>query len=87
MGWIAGHRRRLAITFVAFIGAFSATFGGFFGGRFLQHHADLGGGSNWDYLNGTFNVAIWLCLLALICGVVFLVLVWWRGHRNDDRFA
>jgi MFS family permease len=87
MDWIARHRRRLAITFVGFVGAISAAFGGFFGGRFLHHHADLGGSSDWGYLNGTFNAATWLCLLALICGVMFLVLVWRRGHRHDDRLA
>jgi hypothetical protein len=77
----------VAITFVAFIGAISAAFGGFFGGRFLQHHADFGGGSDWSYLNDTLGVAVWLCLLAIICLAVFLMLVWWKGHRNDDRFA
>jgi hypothetical protein len=86
MNWIAQHRRRLAITFVAFMGAISAAFSGFSGGRFLQHHLDFGDGSDWSYLNDKLGVAIWLCLLACICGV-FLVLVWWKRHTNDDRFA
>lgn len=82
MNWIARHPRRLAITLVALIGAMSAAFGGFFGGRVLQHHADLGGGSDWDYLNGTLSIATSLCLLALICGAVFLGLVWWKGRHD-----
>jgi H+/Cl- antiporter ClcA len=77
----------LAITFVAFMGAISAAFSGFSGGRLVQHHLDFGGGSDWSYLNDQLGVAVWLCLLAFICGAAFLVLVWWKGHRNDDRFA
>jgi H+/Cl- antiporter ClcA len=88
MNWLARHRRRLAITFVAFIGAISAALSGFSGGRLVQHHADFGGGSHWSYLNDQISAALWLCLLAFICGAVFLVLVWSKGHRSqDDRFA
>jgi hypothetical protein len=82
MNRIARHPRRLAITLVAFIGAMSAAFGGFLGGRVLQHHADLGGVSDWGYLNETLNIATWLCLLALICGAVFPALVWWKGRHD-----
>lgn len=82
MDQIARHPRRLAITLVAVIGAMSAAFGGFYGGRFLQHYADLGGGSDWDYLNGAFIIATSLCLLALVCGAVFLGLVWWMGRYD-----
>ncbi|MES2195422.1 MAG: hypothetical protein V4517_13465 [Pseudomonadota bacterium] len=87
MEWMGRHRRRLAITFVALAGAISAALSGFSGGRFLQHHLDLGGGSDWNYLNDKLSVAVWLGLLACICLVVFLGLVWWKGHTNDDRFA
>ncbi|MBR0851151.1 hypothetical protein JQ543_25635 [Bradyrhizobium diazoefficiens] len=82
MNWIARHPRRLAITLVAFIGAMSAAFGGLFGGRVLQHYADFGGGSDWDYLNGTLSIATWLCLLAVVSGAVFLGLVWWKGRHD-----
>ena len=81
------HRRRVAVTLVAFIGAISAALGGFFGGRFLQHHVDLGDGSDWSYLNDTLSLAVWLSILAFICGVLFLVLVWWKVRANDGRFA
>jgi ABC-type Fe3+ transport system permease subunit len=87
MNWMARHRRRLAITLIAFAGAISAAFSGFSGGRFLQHHVDFGGGSDWSHLNNTLSIAEWLGLLALVCGVVFLVLVWWRGHGNDNWLA
>jgi hypothetical protein len=82
MNRVARHPRRLAITLVAFIGAMSAAFGGFLGGRVLQHHADLGGVSDRGYLNETLNIATWLCLLALICGAVFPALVWWKGRHD-----
>lgn len=53
----------------------------------MQHYADLGGGSDWFYLNHTTGIAAWLCILALISGVVLLIIVWWKGHRSDNRLA
>jgi len=76
MNWMARHRRRLEITFVAFAGAISAALSGLSGGRLLQHHLDFGGGSDWSYLDSEFGIAAWLFLLAIICGAVFLALVW-----------
>jgi hypothetical protein len=87
MSWMAWHQRRLAITFVAFAGATSAGLSGFSGGRFLQHHLDFRGGSDWSFLNEKFYVAAWLFALAFVCWAVFLVLVWWKGRGRDDQFA
>jgi disulfide bond formation protein DsbB len=87
MNWFARHRRRLAITFVAFIGAISAAPSGFSGGRVTQHHLDLGGGSNWNFLNDESNVAVWLLVLALVCGAAFLVLVWREASGNGGRLV
>jgi disulfide bond formation protein DsbB len=69
------------------MGSVSAAFSAFFGGLLTQHRIDFHDGSDWSYLNDQLSVAIWLCLLALVCGVVFLVVVWSKGLGNDDRFA
>jgi hypothetical protein len=79
MNWIVFNARRLVITGVAFIGAICASLSGFVGGRALQHYANRGGASDWDYLMNHSNIALLLLALALACGFIFLATVWWNS--------
>jgi hypothetical protein len=85
MMWVARNGMRLAITAVAFAGAISAAFSGFVGGRALQHHSDLGDGSDWAYLMSQSDIALVLLALALVCGCIFVVMVWWNSSSRSSN--
>lgn len=77
---IARHRHFL-MTMIALIGAISAAFSGFFGGRVFQHHWDQGDLSRWDFLFWSSGVALTFLVVALVCGAGFLMFVW-LGRLN-----